>query len=146
MEIPKKLIIDSISPKDILVFSNPDISSPDPHLYICVATIEVDIKFVISASKKEKVFRRNAVRGFADETVVYIPSKDMDSDSTMDSESWIDCNNVFSYSREEFETKFGHSFKVLHTQMHQKYFEQIINAVCMSTNVEGEVIDHLNGK
>ncbi len=145
MNIPKGLLTQSISPQDVLIFTNNNLNSPDAHLHICIAAVGEEIKFVVSGSDGSKVKGRIAARGLPVYTAVDVPDKSTLPASPFNRPSCIDCNHVFSYTKKEFEERFGGNYSIAEKKLPDSYFQQIVSGICMSPLVEQELIDYLNG-
>lgn len=142
MEIPIELMVQTIAIRDVIVITaNPDLSSAEPHLYICIGRFEDKYQFVIASTQHEAIHRRIAAQGFSTQTVVNInPSPEC----PFHKQTTINCNNVKSYTTAKLIELMKGNFQRTSLNLPQYHYESIINAVCMSEIVEQDFIDHLN--
>ncbi len=142
MKFPASVMIDSLRPKDVLIITaNPELSSTDPHLYTCIGNFNDEFQFVIASTQKESIYRRVAARQFSTDTIVNIKKDPL---CPLKKESWFDCNIVKSYSKKRLLELIKGDFRRTEIPMPENHYQDLINAVCLSENVEAEFIEYLN--
>lgn len=143
MDLGLDFLVSSISPKDVIIFVNPELTSSEPHMFICIGRMNHFFQFVIISTQEEKIKKRVAVLGQKPETIVSLYPSD---DSPVKRNSFIDCNQVKSYDKSQLIKMLANNFRRIENRVIQSIFEEIISGVCMSDLVEQELIDYLNGK
>ena len=145
MQLPVSFFINSISQKDIFYFSSTLLHTSEPHYFICIKKgINDVLLFCVSSTQKDKILQRIKVSGFRSETMVHIKPNAEDSESPFPDNSYIDCNHVFPYTTQDFKKMYEDGRIKVINQLPVKYFEEIINGVCLSDNVDLEIIESLN--
>jgi hypothetical protein len=141
MNLGIDFMLQSIVPKDVIIFTNPSFSSPDPHLYICVGRQNNHYQFVLASTRQAEVARRVAVRGQHQLTIVQI---DPAPACPLHQQSWIDCNNIYNYTHAELKALVGDTLQRVQNRMPDNYHEAIVNGICISEITEQTFIDYLN--
>lgn len=141
MDLGIDFMLQSIVPKDVIIFQNPALNSPDPHLYICVGRKDGNYQFVVASTQEQSVKKRVAIRSQLSDTVVEVAPTD---DCPLKKKSWIDCNTVFDFTHEKLKTLLNNNFNRTDIRMPDRHHELIVNGVCLSEIVDQSFILHLN--
>lgn len=141
MNVGIDLLIDSIEPKDVIIFANPDINSPEPHLYVCVGRFNGEIQFVICSTQEESIKKRVVITRQVPETIAAITPA---NDCPVNRNTWVNCNNVKSFTKERLKQLTSSNFTRVETRLPDRHFQDIINGICLSEIVPEEFQDHLN--
>ena len=142
MDLGLDFLISSIAPKDVIIFVNPELTSSEPHMFICIGRMNHNFQFVIISTQEDKIKKRVAVQGQKSETIISIyPSEN----SPVNRNSFIDCNQVKNYNKDQLIKMHNKDFRRIENRVIQSVYEEIISGVCMSDLVEQELIDYLNG-
>ena len=97
------IYFDSAESRDIFYFKNHQISSVEPHYHVCVAKRDGGIIILTICTSQEKTIK-NYVKyndSVDESTIVWIKEGES-ADHPFTKETFINCNNIFEYTKEEF--------------------------------------------
>jgi hypothetical protein len=143
MNLGIDFMIESLLPKDVIIFQNPGLNSTDPHMYVCVGRQNNRYQFLICSTQEHSIKKRVVIRGQAPDTVVQITPS---IDCPVHRDSWIDCNNVFDFSHEELKSLVNNNFNRPTVRMPERHHQSIVNGICLSELVDQSFIQHLNSR
>jgi len=140
MNIPSSFFASGVCEKDILYFSSNYLSSTEPHYFICLKKTANDLLiFCVTSTQKEKILTRIQSSGLPAETVVHIKSIDTDTQSIFPKDCYVNCNNKFEFTVEQLQRKFESGEIIIKGQLPQRYYEEIVNGLCLSPTIENSV-------
>lgn len=100
MPLLKNEFEEILTSRQILYFSCPELNTPEPHYFICICRQPEDIIILSCCTSRfetvEKLIERDR---FPNETLVYIPSSDLENLFTKN--TYVNCNEYFPYTIEE---------------------------------------------
>ena len=136
-----------IADKEVLLFQYSN-EVNTPHLYICVKKAPGNVVvMVISTTNHARVQRFVANNGLHPDTIVAIAPNSIENDSPLKQPSWINCNDVYQYTVDEI----NHFHKdgaicPIQAPLPDRYYQQIVNGICLSDNVDEEIKELFKNK
>lgn len=140
MEFGLDFMLESIQPKDVIIFVNPGLGTIEPHLYICIGRLNGDFQFLVATTKSATVYKQVAITRQNPMTAVNVKVQE---ECPLTKESWFNCNNIKNYTKNELRMLINGKFSRTRHRMPQPVYEELINGVCMSEVVDTEFIEYL---
>jgi hypothetical protein len=131
-----------IADKEVLLFQYSN-EVQTPHLYICVKKAPENVlMMVLSTTNHARLQRFVANNGLHPDTIVPIQPNYIENDSPLRKPSWINCNDVYLYTIEEInQFHRGGAITPIQDPLPERYYEQIVNGICLSDNIDEEIKD-----
>ncbi|GAA0536060.1 hypothetical protein [Chitinophaga japonensis] len=138
MKIPFDLFLSAVRERKVYYFTTPKITTGVPHYFICIKkTDESLLVFTCCTSQFESRRRFIESRNLPNETLVYI--KPNEDSSPFTKETFVDCNNCFIYTANEFKKMYDSSIIQYSGEISDIYYEQIIIGLRASPLIEEEI-------
>lgn len=144
MKLPIKLFTSSIKEQKILYFSSQHLNSDESHYFVCIKRTDNDVLILTCCTSKFDTVRKFVEsRHLPNETLVWIKPDPKDSENPFTIDTYVNCNNVFSYTMEEFQNMYSSNSLSIVGELSLNYYTQIINGLIASPLIEEEIKDCL---
>jgi len=144
IELPANFFVNSIEEKEVILFRASK-ETVDPHFYICIKKTKEDVLMLaLSTTQKERILKFVSINNCHPDTIVEIKPNSEDSDSVFNKHCYVNCNDVYPYTSEELKTMHDKGLLKPIGILHQKYYEAIVNGICLSQLVDNDFQDLLN--
>ncbi len=141
MKIPVGLFIASLGEQKVYYFSSTRLNTEIPHYFICLKRTNNDILIMsCCTSQFETVRRFIQTRNLPYETLVCIKPADS---NPFTKETYIDCNNVHTFTIEEFIDMYGSDSVTYSGEISDNYYSQILTGIHKSPLIDLEIKEQL---
>jgi len=140
MKVNKSLFIESIVPGNLYYFKEDRLTAThEPHFFVVVGIKEKEfIIFMAGTSNFEKASRRIELRKQNFSTLVRLKP---DTNNELTKETYIDCNNYFDHTFDEFFDMFKNDEVTHKGYIEESKLYEIVTGSMASDNLEGEIQD-----
>lgn len=97
------LYFDIAKSRDIFYFENANISSSEPHYYVCINKTDGGVILLTICTSQEETIRKYVrLNTLVDESTIVWIKTGYDDLHPFTKDTFINCNNVFEFTKEEF--------------------------------------------
>lgn len=101
LQLPDRLILESIERRKIYKFSWGRIANGDPHFFVCVTKTSEIIVFTCCTSQMASIERYLEQNEMPQETIAYVSPR-ISIDRDLDQGTYINCNQCYTYPTDKF--------------------------------------------
>lgn len=132
-----------IQPKEIYLFSSNYLNTPEPHYFICIKRTDGNILYMTCCTSKFDTVRRfvESRPEIPQTTVVWIKPNDPNHELYLD--TYVNCNNVFSYTIEELMEMYKTGSVQYKGTISNNHYEQLLIGIHNSPLVDEEIKDFI---
>jgi len=139
MKLPTDLFLTSIDDKKVYYFSTNKYSIENPHYFICIKRSPDDILIMsCCTSQFDTVKKFIETRSLPPESLVWISPDSTSSDNPFNKDTYVNCNNCFTYTIDEFRTMYDNDSITLSGKISDNHYEQILIGIQKSPLVDNE--------
>jgi hypothetical protein len=144
LAFPPDWFKDSLVEKKIYYFTSTTINSDKPHHYICVKRRDDNVLIMsLCTSKFDTVKKFVESRGLPNETLVYVRPEPLNEDIPFDKETYVNCNNVHTFSVDELVERYTNGSVSLSGEIPDSYYHQIVTGLLASPLIAEEIKSEL---
>jgi hypothetical protein len=137
IRIPE-LFADGVAEQQIYYFATAEVENP--HFYICIKRTDGNILYMsICTSQFETIRKFVETRHLPFETLVFIKPNTADENNPFSKETFVNCNNVFTFTIDELTEKYINGEISYKGQLEDIYYEQLLLGIHASPLVDEEV-------
>lgn len=145
MKVPLDNFITSINERKIYYFSSEKINTKVPHFFICIKRTKSDLLIMACCTSKIETHLRfiNKRKNIPIETLVRIDPEDNNIDNPFTKVTYVNCNNCYIYSIEEFKIMYKNDDILYKGELIRNIFDSILIGIHKSPLIVNEIKEHL---
>lgn len=135
-----QLFANGITEKGIYLFSSIHLNTTIPHYFICIVRTDGDLLYMTCCTSKfDTVSRFVETRGLPFETLVFIKPNNNDTENPFSKDTYVNCNNVFSYTVDELTEMYINGGISYEGKISDVHYEQLLIGINESPLVDEEI-------
>lgn len=133
------MYFDFANSRDIFYFKNSAISSDEPHYYVCITKTDGGvILLTICTSQEDTIKKYVRFNPLVDESTIVWIQKDSDEEHPFTKDTFINCNNVFEFTKEEFNLLKSENKIKNKGALSEGKFQEMLDGIHSSNILTGE--------
>ena len=141
MELSPSIAVSSIKHGEVYYFSCQDLTTDEPHYFVCIHTKENDFAIFTCCTTQKENLEKYLQRYKKDySTVVYI---EPNADNGLKKETYMNCNAYFRYSHKQLTDMFDNKKIKFKGKVTSVVLSQIHAGILASDAIEEEIKDLL---
>ncbi len=139
MKLPTDYFISAIEDQKIYYFSSSKLNVTDPHYFICIKRTVNDILILsCCTSQFETVQNYVTTKKLPYETLVWINPDSSDLNNPFTKDTYINCNQFFTYTVEEFRNMYDSEQVSYSGILSDNHYVQILTGIHSSPLIDEE--------